>query len=145
MTEQEHLTHRGAISQHVQALPASGIRRFFDLIANTKDIISLGVGEPDFVTPPNISSAAVKSIEEGFTHYTSNYGLPELRQAISTHIHKRYGIEYDPATEIIITTGVSEAINLAMLAIVDRGDEVIATRRKHIRQIIDFILFNYDA
>ena len=125
MTEQEHLTHRGAISQHVQALPASGIRRFFDLIANTKDIISLGVGEPDFVTPPSISSAAVKSIEEGFTHYTSNYGLPELRQAISTHIHKRYGIEYDPATEIIITTGVSEAINLAMLAIVDRGDEVI--------------------
>ena len=125
MTEQEHLTHRGAISQHVQALPASGIRRFFDLIANTKDIISLGVGEPDFVTPPNISSAAVKSIEEGFTHYTSNYGLPELRQLIATHIHKLYGVEYDPTTEIIITTGVSEAINLAMLAVVDRGDEVI--------------------
>ena len=125
MTQQEHLTHRGAISQHVQALPASGIRRFFDLIANTDDIISLGVGEPDFVTPPAISAAAVKSIDEGFTHYTSNYGLPELRQLISTHLHKRYGVEYDPATEIIITTGVSEAINLAMLAIVDRGDEVI--------------------
>ena len=86
MTEQEHLTHRGAISQHVQALPASGIRRFFDLIANTDDIISLGVGEPDFVTPPAISAAAVKSIDEGFTHYTSNYGLPELRQLIATHV-----------------------------------------------------------
>jgi len=125
MTTGEHLTHRGAISQHVQTLPASGIRRFFDLLANMDGIISLGVGEPDFVTPPAIRAAAVRSLDEGLTHYTSNYGLIELRQAIGKHLHRRYGVEYDPATEIIITTGVSEAINLAMLAIVDRGDEVI--------------------
>jgi aminotransferase len=125
MTSDELLTHRGAISQHVQALPASGIRRFFDLINSTDGVISLGVGEPDFVTPQGIRNAAVKSIDDGMTHYTSNYGLPELRQLIATHLHKLYGIDYDPASEIIITTGVSEAINLAMLAVVDRGDEVI--------------------
>jgi len=122
---QEHLTHRGAISQHVQALPASGIRKFFDLINSTDGVISLGVGEPDFVTPQGIRNAAVKSIDDGLTHYTSNYGLPELRQLIAQHLYKLYGVEYDPASEVIITTGVSEAINLAMLAIVDRGDEVI--------------------
>ena len=125
MTAGEHLTHRGAISQHVQSLPASGIRKFFDLLSNMEGIISLGVGEPDFVTPPAIREAAVKSLDEGYTHYTSNYGLIELRQAIARHIHNLYGLEYDPATEIIVTTGVSEAINLAMMAIVDRGDEVI--------------------
>lgn len=125
MTREEHLTNRGAISQHVQALPASGIRKFFDLLSSMEDIISLGVGEPDFVTPAGIRQAGVRSIEEGLTHYTSNYGLIELRQAIAHHLHRRYGVEYDPATEVIVTTGVSEAINLAMLAIVDRGDEVL--------------------
>ncbi|MDZ4278732.1 MAG: aminotransferase class I/II-fold pyridoxal phosphate-dependent enzyme [Dehalococcoidia bacterium] len=123
----EHLTHRGAISQHVQALPASGIRKFFDLLSSVDNIISLGVGEPDFVTPENIRQAAIRSIEEGITHYTSNYGLIELRQAIAHHIYRLYGVEYDPASEIIVTTGVSEAINLAMLAVVDRGDEVIGS------------------
>ncbi|MEX0786298.1 MAG: aminotransferase class I/II-fold pyridoxal phosphate-dependent enzyme [Dehalococcoidia bacterium] len=125
MTYNEHLTHRGAISQHVQALPASGIRKFFDLLNSMDDIISLGVGEPDFVTPQGIRNAGIQSIEDGLTHYTSNYGLIELRQAIAHHIQRLYGIEYDPSKEIIVTTGVSEAINLAMLAVVDRGDEVI--------------------
>ncbi|OGO51693.1 MAG: aromatic amino acid aminotransferase [Chloroflexi bacterium RBG_16_68_14] len=119
------MTHRGAISQHVQGLPASGIRKFFDLLSSMDGVISLGVGEPDFVTPSHISQAAIRSIEEGITHYTSNYGLIELRQAIAHHLHRLYGMEYDPATEIIVTTGVSEAINLAMLAIIDRGDEVL--------------------
>ncbi len=125
MTDEGQVTHKGAISQHVQALPASGIRKFFDLLASMDDVISLGVGEPDFVTPPGIRQAAVRSIEEGITHYTSNYGLIELRQAVAHHLHRLYGVEYDPASEIIVTTGVSEAINLAMLAIVDRGDEVL--------------------
>ncbi len=125
MTDAEHSTQRGAISQHVQALPASGIRKFFDLLSGMDDVISLGVGEPDFVTPPGIRQAAVRSIEEGYTHYTSNYGLIELRQAIAQHLQRRYDVEYDPATEIIVTTGVSEAINLAMLALIDPGDEVL--------------------
>jgi aminotransferase len=125
MRHDEQLTHRGAISQHVQALPASGIRKFFDLASSMDDIISLGVGEPDFVTPDGIRQAAIRSIEEGFTHYTSNYGLIELRQAIAHHLHRLYGVEYDPATEVIVTTGVSEAINVAMLALIDHGDEVL--------------------
>ena len=122
----ESVTHRGAISQHVQALPASGIRKFFDLLATMDDVISLGVGEPDFVTPAGIRDAAIRSIEDGITHYTSNYGLIELRQAIAHHLHRLYGLEYDPSTEIIVTTGVSEAIQLAMIAIIDRGDEVLS-------------------
>ena len=126
MRDDEHLTHRGAISQHVQALPASGIRKFFDLLASMDDILSLGVGEPDFVTPSGIRDAAIRSIEEGYTHYTSNFGLIELRQAIAQHIYKRYGVEYDPATEIIVTSGVSEAIQVAMQALIDAGDEVIS-------------------
>ena len=121
------VTHKGAISQHVQALPASGIRKFFDLLANMDDVISLGVGEPDFVTPEIIRSAAIRSIDEGLTHYTSNYGLIELRQAIAQHLERLYGVEYDPATEIIVTTGVSEAINIAMAAILDAGDEVLCS------------------
>jgi aminotransferase len=127
MNVEEHVTHRGATSQYVQALPASGIRRFFDLAAGMDGIISLGVGEPDFVTPDHIRQAAIKSIEDGLTHYTSNYGLIELRQAIAHHLHRLYGVEYDPSTEIIVTTGVSEAINLITLAILDRGDEVLCS------------------
>ena len=119
------VTHKGAISQHVQTLPASGIRKFFDLLSNMDGVISLGVGEPDFVTPDSIRQAAIRSIDEGLTHYTSNYGLIELRQAIAHHNHRLYGVEYDPATEIIVTAGVSEAIQLAMLALIDPGDEVL--------------------
>jgi aminotransferase len=120
------VTHRGAISRSVQSIPASGIRKFFDVLASMEDVISLGVGEPDFVTPGHIRNAAIKSIEDGLTHYTSNYGLIELRQAIAHHLHKRYGVEYDPETEIIVTTGVSEGIQLAMLATIDPGDEVLS-------------------
>ena len=125
MSDEGQVTHHGAISQHVQALPASGIRKFFDIAAGMDDVISLGVGEPDFVTPAHIGQAGIRSIEEGITHYTSNYGLIELRQAIAHHLFRLYGVQYDPSTEVIATTGVSEAIMLAMLAIIDPGDEVL--------------------
>ena len=120
------VTHRGNISQHVQSIPSSGIRRFFDLLASMEGVISLGVGQPDFVTPNNIRQAAIKSIEDGETYYTSNYGLVELRAAISRHINKLYGVRYDAGTEIIVTAGVSEALQIALEAILDPGDEVLS-------------------
>src|SRR5947208_4866530 len=98
------------ISGRIDAIPVSGIRRFFDLLASMDGVISLGVGEPDFVTPWNIRDAAIRSIEEGHTHYTSNYGLPRLRIALSRHLRRTYGVEYDPDTEILITAGVSEPV-----------------------------------
>jgi aminotransferase len=119
-------THRGNISQHVQAIPSSGIRRFFDLLASMEGVISLGVGQPDFVTPNQIRQAAIKSIEDGETYYTSNYGLVELRAAISRHLNRLYGVKYDAGTEIIVTAGVSEALMIALEAILDPGDEVLS-------------------
>jgi aminotransferase len=120
------VTHRGNISQHVQSIPSSGIRRFFDLLASMEGVISLGVGQPDFVTPNQIRQAAIKSIEDGETYYTSNYGLVELRAAISRHLQRLYDIRYDAGTEIIVTAGVSEALNVALQAIIDPGDEVLS-------------------
>lgn len=120
------VTHRGNISQHVQSLPSSGIRRFFDLLASMDGVISLGVGQPDFVTPNHIRNAAIRSIEDGETYYTSNYGLVELRAAISRHLNRLYGVHYDPGTEIIVTSGVSEGLNIALEAILDPGDEVLS-------------------
>ena len=125
-TMTDGVTHRGNISQHVQAIPSSGIRRFFDLLASMEGVISLGVGQPDFVTPNHIRQAAIKSIEDGETYYTSNYGLVELRSAISRHLQRLYGIHYDSGTEIIATAGVSEALNIALEAILDPGDEVLS-------------------
>jgi len=119
------VTHRGNISQHVQAIPSSGIRRFFDLLASMEGVISLGVGQPDFVTPNHIRQAAIKSIEDGETYYTSNYGLVELRASISRHLHRLYGVQYDAGTEIIVTAGVSEALQIALEALLDPGDEVL--------------------
>ncbi len=122
----DSLTHRGNISHHVQSLPSSGIRRFFDLLASMEGVISLGVGQPDFVTPNHIRQAAIKSIEDGETYYTSNYGLVELRHAISRHLERLYGVHYDAGTEIIVTAGVSEGLNIALQAIIDPGDEVLS-------------------
>src|SRR5207253_9246429 len=119
-------THRGNISQHVQAIPSSGIRRFCDLLASIDGVISLGVGQPDFVTPNHIRQAAIRSLEDGETYYTSNYGLVELRPAISRHLQRLYGVHYDAGTEIIVTAGVSEALNIALQAIIDDGDEVLS-------------------
>jgi aminotransferase len=134
------VTHRGSISQHVQSLPASGIRKFFDLLSSMDGVISLGVGEPDFVTPGHIRQAAIRSIEDGITHYTSNYGLIELRQAIAHHLQRLYGVEYDPTTEIIVTTGVSEANQLAMQATIDRGDEVLCADPSYVAYMPTVIL-----
>ncbi len=121
-----HVARRGSISQTVQAISSSGIRRFFDLIDSMEGVISLGVGQPDFVTPASIREAAVRSIEEGQTYYTSNYGIIELRQALARHLAHLYGVVYDPSNEIIVTSGVSEALQIAFHAILDRGDEVLS-------------------
>ncbi len=112
------------LARKVVTLKPSGIRKFFDIVATMKDVISLGIGEPDFVTPENIVQAGIQSLRAGDTHYTSNAGRLELRQALSEHLKKLYGIEYD-TKELIITVGVSEALYLAMTAILNPGEEVI--------------------
>jgi len=113
------------ISRVVEALPPSGIRRFFDIVSQMQDVISLGVGEPDFVTPWRIRDAAIYSIERGYTQYTSNWGLLELRQEIARLLERRYGVSYRPDGEILVTVGVSEALDLALRAILNPGDEVL--------------------
>ena len=113
------------LSRQVTAMPRSGIREFFDLATGSKDIISLGVGEPDFVTPWNIREAAIRSLERGHTTYTSNYGLESLRRAISTYVADFFHVEYDPLCEILPTVGVSEAIDLALRCLLNPGDEVL--------------------
>jgi aminotransferase len=113
------------LSQRVAGLKPSGIRKFFDIVATMKEVISLGIGEPDFVTPQPIVAAGIRALESGETHYTSNAGLLELRQAISSYLLGRYGVSYDPASEIVISVGVSEALYLSLTSILDPGDEVI--------------------
>jgi aminotransferase len=113
------------VSHRMKAVPASGIRKFFDLLSTIDDVISLGVGEPDYVTPEPIRRAAIASIERGDTHYTSNYGLPELRVKLSDHLFRLYGVRYDPRDEIVITSGSSEALDVALRAILDPGDELL--------------------
>ena len=113
------------ISQRVQATPPSGIRKFFDIAATMEDVISLGIGEPDFVTPRPILDAGIASLRGGDTGYTSNSGTVELRQALSRKLNRLYGVDYSAADEILITVGVSEALYLVMTAILDPGDEVI--------------------
>lgn len=119
------MTLKSHIAKHVRDIPKSGIREFFDIVAQQKEVISLGVGEPDFDTPWHIREAAIYSLEHGRTHYTSNLGLPELRTSICKYVHKHFGIAYDPRTEVIITVGVSEALDLALRALIDPGDEVL--------------------
>lgn len=113
------------ISKGAATIPPSGIRKFFDLVAEMKDAISLGVGEPDYVTPANIRQAAIDSINNGITQYTSNSGLLELREEIVTYLKDRYGITYDAKTEVLVTVGASEAIDLTLRAILNPGDEVL--------------------
>ena len=116
---------RDFVSRRVQSVPPSGIRRYFDISATMQDVISLGIGEPDFVTPQPVIQAGIRSLQRGETHYTSNSGLAELRQAIAAYLERLYGIRYDPETEILVTVGVSEALYLALVALVNPGDEVI--------------------
>jgi aminotransferase len=113
------------LSKRVAGLKPSGIRKFFDIAATMKDVISLGIGEPDFTTPESILQAGIRSLQNGETHYTSNWGKIELRQAISDNLKKLYGVSYNPENEIIATVGVSEALYLTMVAVLDPGDEVI--------------------
>jgi aminotransferase len=123
--QQPDSTLRGQTSRRVASIPASGIRRFFDLLATMDEVISLGVGEPDFVTPLKIRNAGIRAIEEGRTRYTSNFGILELREAVAAHLEHLYGVSYDPAAEIILTTGVSEGLSIAFQAVLDSGDEVL--------------------
>jgi len=116
---------RGISSQIVNKITPSGIRRFFDLVASTEGAISLGVGEPDFATPWHIREAAIYSLEKGYTMYTSNLGMPELRRELARHLKKSHGLDYDPESELLITVGVSEGLDLACRAILDPEDEVI--------------------
>jgi aminotransferase len=109
----------------VRDLPPSGIRRFFDMLAEMKDVISLTIGEPDFTTPEGITRAAIASLEAGETHYTANGGMIELRELIAANLRDRYGVDYDPRTELIITVGASEGVDASLRAVIDPGDEVI--------------------
>jgi aminotransferase len=138
----EPLVHtRQRLSQRVQAVPPSGIRKFFDVIASMPDVISLGVGEPDFTTPPQVIEEGVRSLRSGRTHYTSNYGTLELRRALSTHLDRLYGLRYDPEGEICITVGASEALAVTMAALVDPGDEVVLHEPSYVAYLPS-ILFN---
>ncbi len=116
---------RSRFSEAIDLIPPSGIRRFFDLVANSKDVISLGVGEPDFATPWVIRDEAITSIEAGQTAYTSNMGMPACREAVCDYLRTRFGVRYDASCEIILTVGVSEAVDITLRTILNPGDEVI--------------------
>jgi aminotransferase len=128
------------ISQKVATLPPSGIRKFFDLLSSLEDIISLGIGEPDFVTPWHIREAGTYSLEKGYTMYTSNSGMPELRQELPSYLELHYGISYHPEHEILVTTGSSEGLDLALRAIINPGDEVIIPNPCYVAYPADIIL-----
>ena len=132
-------TTRSRLSRRVQDVPPSGIRKFFDVLASMPDVISLGVGEPDFDTPAQIVEAGIESLRRGRTHYTSNYGTIELRQAVAEHLADLYGVTYDPAGEIIITVGVSEALAAALATIVDPGDEVVLAEPSYASYVPDIM------
>ncbi len=113
------------VARRVAGLKPSGIRKFFDIVATMEDVISLGIGEPDFDTPAPIVQAGIRSLQDGQTHYTSNAGMPALREAISEHLEALYGVRYDPQREVMVSVGVSEALYLAMTAILNHGEEVV--------------------
>ena len=120
------------ISQKLKMIKPSGIRKFFDLVLEEKDAVSLGVGEPDFVTPWSIRNAAIKSIQKGYTQYTSNSGMLELREKIAEYLNVRFGLSYDPKSEVVGTVGASEAIDLALRSIINDGDEVIVPEPSYV-------------
>lgn len=121
----ENIDWQKRISPVVQAIPPSGIRRFFDIAAEMEDVISLGVGEPDFVTPWSIRESCVYGLEQGYTSYTANRGLLELREEICALQKRNFNIDYDPKTNVLVTVGVSEALDIAMRAILTSGDEIL--------------------
>src|SRR5580698_9342273 len=113
------------VAEHVRTIPRSGIRDFFEIVQSMAGVISLGIGEPDFITPWHIRAAAIYALERGKTGYTSNLGLMRLREAISEYVSENYQLKYDPATEVLVTVGVSEALDLALRAVLNPGDEVL--------------------
>ncbi len=119
------ITTRNFVAEHVSGIPRSGIRDFFDIVQKMPDAISLGVGEPDFVTPWHIREAAIYALERGRTQYTANLGLLRLREAISTYVEGRFGVRYNPSSQVLVAVGVSEALDLALRAVLNPGDEVI--------------------
>ncbi len=133
-------TMRPLTNSRVSKIPASGIRRFFDLIAGVEGAISLGVGEPDFITPEPFREAAIRSIKDGKTKYTSNYGIKPLRVAIGEHTAKLRGVRYDPDREILVTVGVSEAVDLALRATLNDGDEVILADPSYVAYVPGIVL-----
>jgi aminotransferase len=124
----------------VDTLPPSGIRKFFDLLSSMEDVISLGIGEPDFVTPWHIREVGTYSLEKGYTMYTSNSGMPELRRELADYLELHYGVNYHPEREILVTTGSSEALDLALRAIINPGDEVIIPNPCYVAYSADIIL-----
>jgi aminotransferase len=128
------------VAETVKNIPPSGIRRFFDLVSGLEDVISLGVGEPDFITPWHIREMCIHSLEKGQTSYTSNYGLPELRNELTRTYYRRYGLDYDPGSEILITTGVSEALDIAIRAVINPGDEVVVVQPSYVAYVPSVIL-----
>ncbi|WP_174582305.1 pyridoxal phosphate-dependent aminotransferase [Candidatus Methylacidithermus pantelleriae] len=113
------------IARHVRSVPRSGIRDFFELVQGVPDVVSLGIGEPGFATPWHIREAAIYALEKGKTGYTSNLGLWSLRESIAQRLEERYGVQYDPASEILITVGVSEGLDIALRSVLEPGDEVL--------------------
>jgi len=113
------------VARHIRGLPRSGIRDFFDIVSARAGVISLGIGEPDFVTPWRIRESSIYALDRGATTYTSNRGLPGLRRAIADYIGRAFGVRYDPETEILVTVGVSEALDLALRAVIEPGDEIL--------------------
>ncbi|AJY73639.1 aminotransferase class I/II-fold pyridoxal phosphate-dependent enzyme [Paenibacillus beijingensis] len=120
-----HKSMSDYLSRQAKEIKPSGIRRFFDLVSGRRDVITLGVGEPDFVTPWHVRDACVAALEKGKTQYTSNAGTPELREAIAEYLHSSFGVGYDPANEVLVTVGGSEAIDLALRALIEPGDEIL--------------------
>jgi len=130
---------RELLAQRVRIVKPSGIRKFFDIINTMPEVISLGVGEPDFVTPEHIRQAGIRSIQQGHTRYTSNYGMIELREDIAAMLQRRYALTYDPHKQILVTVGVSEAVDLAMRTLIDEGDEVISPDPGYVAYEADII------
>ncbi len=119
------MIYEKVLNKRISDVPPSGIRKFFDLVSNMKDAISLGVGEPDFVSQWMVNDAAIYSLKQGRTHYTANAGLMELREEISAYLYRRFQLDYDPKSEIFVTVGASEGIDLALRVLVEPGDEVL--------------------
>ncbi|HEY0756533.1 MAG TPA: aminotransferase class I/II-fold pyridoxal phosphate-dependent enzyme [Ktedonobacteraceae bacterium] len=131
---------REILAERVRKVKPSGIRKFFDIINTMPEVISLGVGEPDFITPEHIRQAGIRSIEQGHTQYTSNYGMLDLREEIAAMLKRRYELTYNPATELLVTVGVSEGVDLVMRTLLDPGDEVISPDPGYVAYEADILL-----